>query len=101
MSQESKKSRVLVNLIGIPLILSCIFLGNTRIPHFPLFSFFIYSVMILSMYEWHNLSNIKCSSIKTVNFISITVLFFLIHFKISLEYFFLMLISYSLLIAII
>ena len=42
--------------------------------------------MSISIYEWSNLSKIKSSCIKFVNFIFITILFLIMHFNISLEY---------------
>ncbi len=101
MSKELKNSRTLINIIGIPLILLCLFFGNKGISLVPLFSVFIYIVMMLGMYEWVNLSNIKCNLIKIINFIFISAIFFIFHLSISINYLMFLIIFHVLLIAII
>ena len=54
---SNKKSRVLVNVIGIPLLLFTIIAGNDFY-EIPLFFLFVFIVMILSAYEWNNLMKI-------------------------------------------
>ena len=100
MSKELKNSRTLINIIGIPLILLCLFFGNKGISLVPLFSVFIYIVMMLGMYEWLNLSNIKCNLIKIINFIFISAIFFIFHLSISVNYLMFLIIFHVLLIAI-
>ena len=78
MAKEIKKSRLLVNVIGIPSLIACIFLGND---FYPFFSILICSVMLLSMIEWNNLSGVNCNLIKLINFFAITVIFLGIHFN--------------------
>ena len=101
MSKELKKSRTLINIIGIPLILLCLFFGNKGIGLVPLFSVFIYIVMILGMYEWLNFSSIKCNLIKITNFIFISAILFIFHLSISVNYVMFLIIFHVLLIAII
>jgi len=101
MSKELKNSRTLINIIGIPLILLCLFFGNKGISLVPLFSIFIYIVMMLGMYEWLNLSNIKCNLIKIINFIFISAIFFMFHLSVSINYLIFLIIFHVLLIAII
>ena len=100
MSSQLKTSRTLINIIGIPLILLCLFFGNTEIKFFPLFSIFIYIVMILGMYEWMKLSNLKCNFIKVINFIFISAVFFTFHLFIDLDYLVFLIIFHVLLISI-
>ena len=99
MSDKSKKSRLLVNVVGIPLILSCLFFGNTG--PVPLFSIFIYIVMILGMHEWIKLSNIKCNFISLTNFAFTSIIFFNLHFAIDLKYLIFFIIIHGLSISII
>ena len=58
MNYLSNKSRVLVNVIGIPSILGVVCLGDS-IANFPLFSIFILVVAMIGVYEWNNLVGIK------------------------------------------
>ena len=78
MATYTKKSRLLVNVIGIPFLITCIFLGND---YFPIFSILIYSIMLLSMFEWDDLSDTKCNLVKSINFITITAIFLELHFN--------------------
>ena len=96
MNYLSNKSRVLVNVIGIPSILSIICLGNDNI--FPLFSLFIMLIVILSMYEWNNLVCIKNRSIKMLNFISVLLLIGVLHLNCSYDYILLILLLHTFLI---
>jgi phosphatidate cytidylyltransferase len=100
MSKKVKKSRTLINIIGIPLILLCLFFGNTEIKFFPLFSIFICIIMTLGMYEWMRLSNLECVFIKVINFIFILGIFFIFHLSIDVKYLAFLLISHVLLISI-
>ena len=99
MNKKSKKSRLLVNVMGIPLILSCLFFGNTG--SIPIFSIFIYIVMILGMYEWIKLSNIKCKFIGLTNFIFISIIFFIFHFSFDVKYLMFLMVIHGLIISII
>ena len=81
MKNKNKKSRLWVNVLGIPLLLSCIYYGDTGIPlgkHYflPLFSLFIYIVMFLSMSEWLNLVDIKSLRLRAINLLSIFFIFY-------------------------
>ena len=58
MSYFSNKSRVLVNIIGIPSILAIIYFGDD-FSFLPLFSMFVFSVALIAIYEWNKLANIK------------------------------------------
>jgi len=78
MAKEIKKSRLLVNVIGIPSLIACIFLGND---FYSLFSILICSIMLLSVIEWNNLSGVNCNLIKLINFFTVTVMFIGIHFN--------------------
>ena len=93
---KTKKSRVLVNIIGIPLLLFIIIAGNDFYK-IPLFSMFIFVVMILSTYEWHNLVRLNNKLIKLSNYFFISIMCLLIHLGLSMLYF-LILISIHLLI---
>ena len=87
----NKKSRVLVNVVGIPLLLFIIIAGNDFY-QIPLFFLFIFSVMILSAYEWNNLVKIDNKLIKISNYLSISIMSIFLHLSLPMEYF-LMLIS--------
>lgn len=78
MSKNNKKSRLLVNVIGIPALISCIFLGDN---YFPIYSLLIYCIMFLSMVEWNDLSNVQYKSLRTINFLTISVIFLMLHFS--------------------
>ena len=71
MEKKNKKSRLWVNVLGIPLLLSCIYFGDTEIvfrhSEFPLFSLFIYIVMHLSMIEWLDLIGVKSLNLRAIN----------------------------------
>ena len=58
MSYLSSKSRVLVNVLGIPSILAIIYFGD-EFNFIPIFSLFVTTVSLLAIYEWHNLAKIK------------------------------------------
>ena len=85
MSYFSNKSRVLVNVVGIPSILSIIYFGNDII-NFPLFSLFILIVTMLSVYEWNNLVDTKNTGIKILNFISVLLIIYSLHMNCSYDY---------------
>ena len=99
MSDKSKKSRLLVNVFGIPLILLCLFFGNTGL--IPLFSIFIYIVMILGMHEWIKLSKIKCNFISLTNFAFTSIIFLNLHFSVDIKYLIFFVIIHGLIISII
>ena len=96
---SNKKSRVLVNVIGIPLLLFTIIAGNDFY-EIPLFFLFVFIVMILSVYEWNNLMKIDNRLIKTFNYLSILVMAIFLQLNLSISYF-LMLISIQLILNII
>ena len=56
--------------------------------------------MILGMYEWMKLSNLKCNFIKVINFIFISAVFFTFHLFIDLDYLVFLIIFHVLLISI-
>ena len=85
MSYLSNKSRILVNVVGIPSILSIIYIGN-NLDFFPLFSLFVLIVVMLAIYEWNNLVNIKSDIIRTFNFISVSLIILSFHIKFSFEF---------------
>ena len=87
MNYLSNKSRVLVNIIGIPLILTIICLGNNSFANIPFFSIFIFIVMMLGMKEWNDLTRINNKIIRIMNFISIGFIFTGLHLNCSNEYF--------------
>ena len=78
MEINKKTSRLWVNVIGIPILLSCIYFGDTEI--FPLYSFFIYTVMFFSMIEWLDLLKIKSIRLRLVNLITISLIFYFLLF---------------------
>ena len=83
---KTKKSRVLVNVIGIPLLLFIIIAGNDFYK-IPLFSMFIFVVMILSTYEWNNLIKLDNKSIKISNYFLISLMCVILHFSLPITYF--------------
>ncbi len=101
MTDNIKKSRVLVNILGIPMLIACILLGNNQVSYFPAFSILVYSIMLLSMIEWFNLSNLKTNSVKLVNFLSITIICFNLHINASLSLFLIIIMLHMLFISII
>ena len=78
MSQKSNNSRTLVNIMGIPSILFSIFLGDNSNIGIPFYSTMILLIMILSVYEWNNLTRSQCFYIDCLNFVSICSLFLII-----------------------
>ena len=95
MSYLSNKSRVLVNVIGIPSILSIIYLGDNLIS-IPLFSIFVLTVVLLATYEWHNLMSIKNVLIKTFDFISVSLIIFSFYMQYSFELILLIIVVHAL-----
>ena len=85
MEKKNKKSRLWVNILGIPLLISCIYFGDTSIHlgkdfYLPTFSLFIYIVMFLSMVEWLNLLDIKSYSLRAINLLAIFFIFYCLAF---------------------
>ena len=72
MSFLSNKSRVLVNVLGIPSILAVIYFGD-EFDFIPIFSLFVATVSLLAIYEWHKLTKIKNVPIKNLDFIIYTL----------------------------
>ncbi len=75
MKNKSNSSRTIVNLIGIPFLLTCIFLGDDSIITIPVFSILVFIIMILSTVEWNSLTETQYKHIKNLNFVSICGLF--------------------------
>ena len=85
MEKKNKKSRLWVNVLGIPLLLACIYYGDSSIPlvknvSLPLFSLFIYIVMFLSMIEWLDLIDIKSLRLRAINLLSIFFIYYYLFF---------------------
>ena len=81
MEKNNKKSRLWVNVLGIPLLLSCIYFGDTGVSlgdyySLPLFSVFIYIVMFLSMIEWLDLAGIQSLRLRAINLVSVFFIFY-------------------------
>jgi len=84
--KENKKSRVVVNIVGIPTLLFIIIAGNDFY-EIPLFFLFVFSVMILSTFEWNNLVKIDNRLIKASNYLSILVMSIFLQLNLSMIYF--------------
>lgn len=85
MSYFSNKSRVLVNIIGIPSILAIIYFGDD-FSFLPLFSMFVFSVALIAIYEWNKLANIKSSIIRAINFITVSISLIIFYNQYSFEF---------------
>ena len=94
MNYLSNKSRVLVNVIGIPSILGVVYLGNSM-ANFPLFSIFILVVAMIGVYEWNNLVGIKNILIKYLNFTSVFLIIISFHMNYSYDYMFLIILGHT------
>ena len=82
----------MVNLLGIPSLLSIIIIGDSN---FPLFSIFIFITMLLSMYEWNILSNIQYKSNQLINFTVIIAIFIGLYLQLDLTYLFLIILIHT------
>ena len=96
MSYFSSKSRVLVNVLGIPSILAIIYFGD-EFNFIPIFYLFVTTVSLLAIYEWHNLAKIKNIAIKSLDFISVSLCVFIFYMQYSLEFVLLLIIVHVLL----
>ena len=94
MNYLSNKSRVLVNVIGIPSILGVVCLGDS-IANFPLFSIFILVVAMIGVYEWNNLVGIKNILIKYLNFTSVFLIIISFYMNYSYDYMFLIILGHT------
>tara|TARA_Y100001958_G_scaffold158336_1_gene155889 strand:- start:1547 stop:2371 length:825 start_codon:yes stop_codon:yes gene_type:complete len=94
MSFLSSKSRVLVNVLGIPSILSIIYFGDD-LKSIPIYSLFVTIVSVLAIYEWHNLAKIKNVAIKCLDFISVLLCVLIFYMQYSFEYLLLLIIMHT------
>tara|TARA_Y100000768_G_scaffold252558_1_gene191881 strand:+ start:1550 stop:2374 length:825 start_codon:yes stop_codon:yes gene_type:complete len=92
----SSKSRVLVNVLGIPSILAIIYFGDELI-FIPIFSLFVATITLLAIYEWHNLTKIKNVTIKNLDFISVSLCVLIFYMQYSFEFLLLLIIVHVIL----
>ena len=79
----AKKSRVLVNVIGIPTLLFVIIAGDDFY-EVPLFSTFIFIIMNLSMHEFHKLIELDNKLIKIFDYFFISTICLLLYFNFTI-----------------